>query len=519
MSLLVDGSHRIVPERLRRYRHVALAFLCLSLVTLSVDATSLVIALPDIQRGLHASNSQQQWICASYTIVFACLLLPAGAIGDRYGRDKTLAAGLAWFGVFSLLAALSRSPSELIGARVAMGIGAAAIMPTTMSILSQTVFPDPKERLRAISIWAAVIGAGLALGPVVGGVLVKYFGWNAVFLINVPIVAIALIGGHLFIPPSRAPGRRRNDPVGNVLCIIGLVSLMIAVIEAPNVGWSHPSILLAFAIAIVALVLFARWEHRNPEPMLDLALFRNLRFTAANVAMTLAFFALMGALFLLTQYMQNVLSYSPAFAGLMTLPLTLTLIIGAPISAILDRRVGTRVAVATAFTLITISLILLATFGTETQKWQVLVTSMILGTGLGLAMTPTTNAIQGALPNEKAGIGSAMNDMTRQVGGALGIAVLGSVMNTIYISQLTAFQQHLPPALTATLEPKVLDEARRSMSAALKSAGQFPGADAAVRAAFVSGQRIAMIVAAVATAAGLFIVLRYLPARATSEPQ
>lgn len=517
MSLLRDGRTRVDPARVRRYRYVALAFLCLSLVTLSIDATALVIALPDIQRSLHASNSQQQWISAAYTIVFACLLLPAGAIGDRYGRDKTLAVGLAWFGLFSLAAALSRSPGELIAARVAMGIGAAAIMPTTMSILSQTVFPEPRERLRAISIWAAVIGAGIALGPIVSGVLVKYFGWSSIFLINVPIVIIALIGGRLFIPPSRAPVKRRADPIGNVLCVIGLISLMIAVIEAPSVGWLAPMIIVCFVLAIAALVAFAWWEYHHPEPMLDLTLFANMRFTAANLAMTLAFFALMGALFLLTQYMQNVLSYPPVVAGLMTLPVTLALIIGAPVSAVLDRRFGTRLAVSIAFTLITISLLLLALFGITTQKWQVVVTLLILGSGLGLAMTPTTNAIQGALPNEKAGIGSAMNDMTRQVGGALGIAVLGSAMNTIYISQLTAAQDQLSPALRASVEPKVLDEARRSVTAAIDSAPRLPGVDQVVRDAFVSGQRVAMIVAAVATGIGLLIILRYLPARADSQ--
>lgn len=506
-----------MPTRARsadayRNRYRALAFLCLSLVTLSIDGTIVTIALPEIQRSLGASNTQLQWIGASYTIVFACLLVPAGAFADRHGRYRTLTAGLIWFAAGSVVAAISTTPTELILARLGMGIGAAAIMPTTMSIISG-IFRDPRERERAIAIWAAVIGVGLGLGPVVGGVLVTYLGWHSIFVVNLPIIAVALVGGWLHIPESRVPVGRKPDRVGYVLCAVALVAFMIVVIELPNANTEIPLVAVSAVVAAVGLPLFVRWERRHPDPMFDFGLFRNPRFSAANVAMTLVFFGLGGSLFLLTQYIQGILHFTPLQAGLLTIPLTVMLIVGAPLSSLLDHRLGTKFTVAVAFGLITLGFGLLATLGAQVETGRLIAVLGVSGLGMGLAMTPTTNAIQGSLPRHQAGAGSGMNDMTRQVGLALGIAVLGTVMNAIFIARISdALADDLPSA-GGRISAAVLASMKESLAAAVQVADQFPAVAPAVADAFVSGQRAALVAAALASLAGLLVTLRFLPSR------
>lgn len=504
---------RARPADTYRNRYRALVFLCLSLVTLSIDGTIVTIGLPSIQRTLAASNSQLQWISASYTIVFACLLVPAGAVADRHGRYRTLTLGLIWFAAGSAFAAVAASPGQLIAARVVMGIGAAAIMPTTMSIITG-IFREPRERERAIAIWAAVIGVGLGLGPVLGGVLVTLFGWHSIFLVNLPVIAAALVGGYRYIPESRVRAGRRPDPLGYVLCAVGLIALMLVVIELPNAESTALLVSAGAVVAAVALPGLVWWERRHPDPMLDFRLFRNRRFAAANVAMTLVFFALGGVLFLLTQYIQSILRIPPLQAGLLTVPLTLMLIVGAPLSSILDRRFGAKITVGAAFVLVTLGFGLLGTLGPTEEIGKLIAIVAICGLGMGLAMTPTTNAIQGSLPRRQAGAGSGMNDMTRQVGAALGIAVLGTIMNAIFMGRIA-------PALTSSGPPAAQVPAadvaamHQSVAAAVDAADQFPALAGAVADAFVAGQRAALAVAALASFVGLIVTVRYLPAWAT----
>ena len=319
-----------------------LGVLCLSLLVIGLDNTILNVAIPTLVRDLGASNSQLQWIVDAYTLVFACLLLTAGSLSDKYGRRSALALGLVIFGFGSMASAFAGSATTLIFTRALMGVGGALIMPSTLSILTN-VFPA-EERGRAIGIWAGVSGLGIGIGPVVGGWLLTHFWWGSVFLVNVPVVIFALIAGRLIIPNSKDPSAPRLDPVGAVLSIVGLFALVYGIIEAPSNGWTDPMILVSFTVAAIVLASFVVWERRSDHPMLNLEFFKNPRFTAANISITLVFFALFGSLFFLTQYLQFVLGYSALQAGYRVAPIALVLIVVSPITGRLVNRVGNKVA-------------------------------------------------------------------------------------------------------------------------------------------------------------------------------
>jgi EmrB/QacA subfamily drug resistance transporter len=401
-----------------------LGVLCLSLLVIGLDNTILNVALPTLVRDLHASTSQLQWIVDSYTLVFAGLLLTAGSLSDRFGRRYALAVGLVIFGAGSVASAFAGSASMLILTRAVMGIGGALIMPSTLSILTN-VFP-PEERGRAIGIWAGVSGLGIGIGPVVGGWLLSHFWWGSVFLVNVPVVVFALIAGRLIVPNSKDPSAPRLDPAGAALSIVGLTSLVYAVIEAPSHGWTDPMILAALGVAAVVLASFVVWEMRSDHPMLNIEFFRNPRFTAASISVTLVFFALFGSLFFLTQYLQFVLGYSALEAGIRVAPIALVLIVVSPVAGRLVNRLGNKALVVAGMSVVAVGLWILSTITVASGYPHVLVSLMILGTGMALAMTPATESIMGSLPLAKAGVGSAMNDTTRQIGGALGVAILGA---------------------------------------------------------------------------------------------
>ncbi len=424
----------------------ALGALCLSLVIIGMDNTILNVALPTVARDLGASASQLQWMVDSYVLVFAGLLLTMGALGDRFGRKRALNVGLTIFAIGSVASAFSGSANTLIGTRALMGVGGALIMPATLSIITN-IFP-PKERGRAIGIWAGVSGLGIILGPLAGGWLLEHFWWGSVFLVNVPIVIAALVYGWRVVPESRDPAATPLDPVGAALSIGGLVALVYGIIEAPSHGWTSAATLSAIGIALVLLALFIWWELRTEHPMLQIQFFENPRFSAASASITLVFFALFGTIFLNTQYLQFVLGYTPLEAGVRVMPVA-TLIVAAPLSARLAERFGTKVMVALGLVVVAAALGLLSTVS-ATSGYVLIASSLaILGAGMGLTMTPATESIMGSLPLAKAGVGSAMNDTTRQVGGALGVAVLGSILSSSYASAMAPAVGGLPATAAA----------------------------------------------------------------------
>ena len=496
------------PAAIHARRWWTLAVMCLSLMVIGVDNTILNVALPTLVRDLGATTSQLQWIVDSYTLVFAGLLLTAGSLGDRFGRRRALSIGLLVFGAGSVASALAGSAEQLILTRALMGIGGALIMPATLSIISN-VFTVPAERGRAIAVWAGFSAMGIAIGPLSGGWLLEHFWWGSVFMVNIPIVLLALTGGRLFVPESKDPSPPGLDPLGALLSIAGLGVLVWAIIEAPVQGWSDPTTLSAFLAGAVLIAGFIAWELHTDHPMLDVHFFANPRFSAASTAVTLVFFALFGSTFLQTQYLQFVLGYSAFEAGLRVGPVALVLMVTAPLSARLVERVGTKYIVAGGLAIVSLSLVVLS-FATVTSGYPLVLASiLILGLGMGMTMAPATESIMGSLPRAKAGVGSAVNDTTRQIGGALGVAILGSLLASTYASSLG---DAVPAA------------AKASVGAALDLAGRLDGADgaalaASAKAAYVEGMGVGVLVAAGVALLGSVIALVFLPSRARMETE
>jgi EmrB/QacA subfamily drug resistance transporter len=482
-----------------RQRWAALGVLCASLLAIVIDNTIVNVALPTLVRELEADVAELQWVVDAYTLVFAGLLLLAGALGDRFGRRRTLLAGLAVFGGASACAAYAGGVDGLIVARAVMGAGAAFIMPATLSLLI-SVFTDARERTMAIGIWAATAGLGVALGPVVGGVLLDHFWWGSIFVVNVPLTAAAVLAGRRLLPESRDPAARRIDWTGAALSGAGLVALVWAIIEAPSKGWTSAPVLGAGAVAAVGLGAFVAWQRHAAEPLLDVRLFANPRFTAASATVMVLFFSLFGFLFLSTQYLQFVLGFSPSAAGVRVLPYAGAMIAFAPLSSALVARLGTKRVVTTGMLLFAAGLAVAATVTTGTGYGRLGLALLLMGAGMGLAGAPATESIMGSLPPERANIGSAVNDTTRELGGALGVAIVGSIMSSLYAGQL-------PAGVPAT--------ARESVGAAVQAGGSL--ADLA-REAFVHAMSRASIVAALVAALGAFIAWRHLPARETDQP-
>jgi EmrB/QacA subfamily drug resistance transporter len=482
-----------------------LVVLSASLLVIGLDNTILNVALPTLQSELGSTGSQLQWIVDAYMLVFAGLLLTAGALGDRFGRKRALAFGLTVFGLGSGLSALATSPSMLIATRALMGIGGAFIMPSTLSIIT-AVFP-PDERPKAIGAWAAVSGLGIAIGPVAGGYLIEHASWHAIFLVNLPFVAAALIAGHFLIPESKDPAAPRLDLPGFALSIAGLTTLVWAIIEAPSRGWTDGTIVGAFAVAAAILAGFLAWELRAGEPMLDVRLFRNPRFSGASGAITFVFFALMGSMFFLTQYLQGVLGYSALEAGLRVSPIAVGLIIGGPVSAKLAARVGTNLVVAGGLVLVASGLMIATQFEVGTAYELVLAHLLVMGFGMGMAMAPATDSVMGSVPLEKASVGSAVNDTTRTTGGALGVAILGSLLASRYRGDMDDAVAGLPH--------HAADLAGDSLGGGLAIAHKLgsPELADAAHTAFVSGMHVAALGAAVVALAGAVIALVVIPGR------
>src|SRR3954464_3831635 len=493
-------------------RWQALGVLALSLLVITMGNTILNVGLPTIREELDASSSQLQWIVDSYLLVFAGLLLAAGSLGDRFGRKRALVSGLVVFGLGSVFAALSTDATMLIASRALMGLGAAGIMPTTLSILTN-IFPA-NERPKAIAAWAAVSGLGIAVGPISGGFLIEHFAWNSIFLINLPVGALCLAGAVLLVPNSRDPESPRIDLLGTVLSIAGLSAVVWALIEAPERGWGDPMILTAFAAGAAIIAAFIAWERGTDHPMLDVSVFRNLRFSAASISITFVFFALMGVMYFLTTYLQSVLGYSALQAGIKMLPIAIGMVLASKLAVGLTRRLGTKFSVALGLAHVAGALAMVAMFDTETTGLQIAIALGVLGQGMGLAMPPATDAIMGALPRAKAGIGSAMNDVVREVGGTLGIAVLGSLLTSSYGSGMNEATTGLPPAAA--------EAASDSVGGAHEVAAELGGAGAAklidtANSAFVDAMATTATLAAAAAVIGALIALAFLPSRARAE--
>lgn len=492
-------------------RWKALGVLALSLFVVTVGNTILNVGLPTIRNELGASSSQLQWIVDGYLLVFAGLLLTAGSLGDRFGRRKALVVGLLIFGVGSILAAISDSSNALIASRALMGLGAAGIMPTTLSILTN-IFPAG-ERPKAIAAWAAVAGLGIAVGPISGGWLLEHFSWNSIFLVNLPIVAICLVGAALLVPESRDPESPKLDVVGAVLSIAGLSAIVWALIEAPERGWGDAVIVGSFALGVTVLAAFIAWERRTAHPMLDVSVFRNLRFSAASISVTFVFFALMGVLFFLTTYMQAVLGYSALETGIRVLPVAVGMVVASKLSVALVQRLGTKVVVAAGLATVATALAMYTGFGVDTAYAQIGVALFLMGTGMGLAMSPATEAIMGALPKAKAGIGSAMNDVVREVGGTLGVAVLGSFLTSGFSSAMDGSVVGLPA--------EQAEAASDSVGAAHEVAAQLDGGTAAqlidtANQSFVDAMATTASIAAAVALVGALIAAAFLPSRERS---
>ncbi|HEY7625715.1 MAG TPA: MFS transporter, partial [Ilumatobacteraceae bacterium] len=483
-----------------------LTVLCTSLVVVIVGNTALNVALPTLARELHASISAQQWMVDAYGLVFAGLLLTAGTIGDRYGRKGTLQFGLTVFLAGSLFAAFMDSSTGVIVGRAIMGFGAAFVMPATLSILTN-VFPR-HERGRAIAVWAGISGAGAAVGPVASGFLLEHFSWGSVFLVNVPIIALALVAGYILLPKSRDPHPDRLDPIGALLSIAGLGALVYAIIEAPRRGWGSNASLLWFGVAAALLAVFLLWEMRSANPMLNLRYFLDPRFGVAAGVITLIFFAMFGFFFLMTQYFQLVLGYGTLEAGVKQLPFAAVMVICAPQSPKLAAKFGVNRVVAAGLFGVSVAMIGFTMVTTNTSYAELLPVMMIMSAGMSLTIPSMTGSIMSAVPMGKAGVGSAMNDTTRELGGALGVAVLGSLVASRYSSRLS-------PVLRS-VSTSVRGKAEESLAGALQAAGEVGGssgqalADGA-RHAYVSGMHLAALVAALVALVASTIVYHLLP--------
>lgn len=503
-------------------RWMALLFIGISLLVISLDNTILNVALPSISRELNASSSQLQWIVDAYVLIFAAMLLTMGSVGDRVGRKRALQIGLVLFGMGSLGSALSTTTDALIVTRAFTGLAGATIMPATLSIISAT-FPR-EERSQAIAIWAAIFGLGVGLGPVIGGWLLKHYEWESVFFINLPVVVIGLTGGAFYIADSKDPAAPSPDIPGVILSITGLFALVYGIIEAGQKSWTETNVLIAFAIAGVLLGLFAIWESRAPNAMLPMYFFKNMSFTGANTALAMVTFSLFGSMFFISQYFQSVLGYTALESGLRMLPMALILMVTAASSARIAARLGTKITVALGILTAGGGLFFFSqVLSMDTTYSSILLGFVIFAVGMGMTMSPATNSIMQSVPVNKAGIGSAMNDTTRQLGGALGVAVLGTIMNSIYLDKVEILQgtfAQMPDQTRAKAAYEAVSSSIQGAHIVAASMSQNPAlaeisktiVDTANRA-FVDGMTEAMFIGSLIMLGASLLTLIILPAQ------
>ena len=467
------------------------AVVCLALAAVVAAMSSLNVALPDVARATHASQTQLAWIIDAYSLVFASLLLPAGAIGDRYGRRLALVTGLSIFGAGSAVAMTAHSASELVGLRAVMGLGAALVMPATLSTITGTFASE--QRTRAVSVWAAVAGGAAVLGLLVSGIVLEVWSWPSVFGLNVVLAAAAIAGTAGFVPESADPGTPRLDISPAVLAVIGLVALVYSIIEAPGQGWMSVRTLAGLAAGLVVLAGFVLWERHRRAPMIDPRIFARRRLAAGSLSIFVQFFALFGFIFIVLQYLQLIRGDSGLVSAVSMLPMSAAMLPSARLAPALVARLGARTACIAGLALIAAALIILAQLTGASSYWLLAAGLIPLGAGMGLAMTPATSGITSALPASQQGVASALNDLSREVGGAVGIAVLASILTAAYQSHLHL--THLPAAEA--------DSARSSVAVA----AHLGGVDAAqAHNAFAAGMHLALLIAAgIAIAAAIAV--------------
>jgi EmrB/QacA subfamily drug resistance transporter len=503
------------PESIQRRRWYILGVLVVSLLVVVLDNTVLNVALKTIAdpaKGLGATQSELEWSINSYTLVFAGLLFTFGVIGDRIGRKRILLAGLAVFGLASLLSAYAQTPAELIWARALMGLGGAAIMPQTLSIITN-VF-EPRERGRAIGIWAGAVGLGVAIGPVTGGLLLAHFWWGSVFLINVPVIVAGLVAMWFLVPESRNPEPGGLDPVGVLLSIVGLVALSYGIIQGGDTGtWTTLTVLGPIFGGLAVLALFAWYEARIDHPALDVRLFRDRRLSAGVISIAMCFFAAAGVFFFTSFYMQSVRGLSPLESGAMALPFAIAQLVFAPRSAAMVNRYGAKVVCTTGLLLVTVAMLGYQLVDESSPLWILGVIFFIQGTGMANVMPPATESVMSALPREKAGAGSAINNTARQVAVAMGVAVLGSVVASVYRSDMSDRLSVLPAGARHAAGESI--EGTMAVASRLGASGQ--GLIDPAHVAFVNGMHAAAGAAAVVALIGALMVLRWMPGRGQIE--
>ncbi|MFF2536458.1 MFS transporter [Streptomyces cyaneofuscatus] len=510
-----------IPEAIHRRRWWILTVLMFSLLIVVLDNSILNVAVKTIASpaptGIGATQSELEWAINSYTLVFAGLLFTAGLLGDRIGRKKVLLFGILVFGIGSALAALSASPGELITWRGLMGFGAAFVMPATLAVLMNVFERD--EQPKAIGIWAGSVGLGIAIGPITGGLLLEHFWWGSIFLVNVPVVILALIAMAVLVPDSRDPKPGKVDPVGVALSIVGLVLLVYGIIRGGELAdFTDTTVLLSIVGGLLVLAGFVWHEKRSSHPAIDIAYFRKPAFSAAVAAIALVFFALMGVTFFSAFYLQSVRGYSALQSGLLIVPLAAAQMIFAPRARLVVDRFGARAVCTVGMLLVAAGLASFALFGTGTPVWVLCLVFFVQGTGMAHIMPPVTVAVMQALPREKAGSGSAINNTFRQVGGALGIAVLGSVLSTVYRGDIEGHLGAVPAGARA-----VAGESIEATLGVAEKLGPVAGKPlvAAANDAFISAMHVTALGSAAVALIGALVVGLYLPGRAragTAEP-
>jgi EmrB/QacA subfamily drug resistance transporter len=498
---------------------LVLATVCLATFAINLDTTIVNVALPDLGRQLNAGTQDLQWVVDGYNLSFAALVLTAGSLGDRFGRRPALMLGLAGFALASGIGAAANSSGALIVVRFLMGTCAALIFPTTLSVINNT-FEERSKRRAAIGVWGAVAGLGVAVGPVTGGILLAHFSWPAVFVALVPVAVLALLLTYFFVPESSDPAEARLDAPGLLLSSAAIGLLVYTIIEAPTYGWSSARTLFGFAIVCVLTVGFVVVERRRTHPMLDVSLFRTPAFSAASSSVTVASFALFGFIFLITQYMQFIRGWSALSTGVRIIPVATTIAAGSVVGSILAGRVGTRRVVTTGLIIFGAAFAWIALSPTFMSYQVILLQMVLMGTGLGLTTAPATESVLSVLPRAKSGVGSAVNDATREAGGTLGVAVVGSIFTSLYAA-------HIADSAFTNLPPAAIQGAQHSVASAVATvrAAHSPASSAltdALNAAFMHGLHVSCLVVALVCwvgAAGALALPGRTPPTTSDAPQ